>query len=203
LVIEPFAGSMGYTLYHRPKAALGIERDSRVVALWQRLVVQLGPLVEPRLGERTDDLLVKLCAYSNASLVVADMLVTERMLREFKLAVKRLERDRPYAATLAYQWGSYADAPDVEATWFIDPPYQKPSGRRYVSLLPDYAELAGWVRSRRGQVIVCEQAGADWMPFRPLCDVQSLNNKVSREVVWTTPGDEPPVLYEQLNWLDV
>ena len=37
LVIEPFAGSLAYTIHHRPESAVGIERDDRVVALWHRL----------------------------------------------------------------------------------------------------------------------------------------------------------------------
>ena len=73
--------------------------------------------------------------------------------------------------------GDYRSAPDLEATWFVDPPYQPTRGMKTgqglgyapgcTSRELDYGELAEWCRSRRGQVIVCEQEGADWLPFRP------------------------------------
>lgn len=65
--------------------------------------------------------------------------------------------------------GDYTAAPDLEATWFIDSPYEG-AGRHYVhgSRGIDYAALATWCRARRGQPIVCEQEGANWLPFRRL-----------------------------------
>lgn len=72
--------------------------------------------------------------------------------------------------------GDYTAAPDIEATWFIDPPYNCPAGRFYQVGALDYAALATWCQSRQGQVIVCEQAGATWLPFQPL---------YGNEVIWT------------------
>lgn len=54
-------------------------------------------------------------------------------------------------------------ASDVEATWFIDPPYQ--SLKLFGSKNIDYAELGQWCKERKGQVIVCERSGAAWLPF--------------------------------------
>jgi hypothetical protein len=64
--------------------------------------------------------------------------------------------------------GDYRDLRPVQATWFIDPPYANEAGARYRHASLDYDELAGWVMSRPGQVIVCENVGADWLPFEPL-----------------------------------
>src|SRR5947208_2052595 len=58
---------------------------------------------------------------------------------------------------------SYEELPDIEATWFIDPPYNNPAGGKYAVNDIDYQHLAEWCRSRRGQIIVCENAGADWL----------------------------------------
>ena len=63
---------------------------------------------------------------------------------------------------------TYQELPDIEATWFIDPPYCGPAGRYYKYNKIDYEDLADWCRTRKGQVIVCEGAGAEWLPFRPL-----------------------------------
>ena len=64
--------------------------------------------------------------------------------------------------------GDYHDSPDVRATWFIDPPYQE-MGKHYPngSKDLDFEELGRWCQAQRGQVIVCENEGADWLPFRP------------------------------------
>ena len=50
------------------------------------------------------------------------------------------------------------------ATWFIDPPYQH-GGSYYKYSNVDYKKLAEWCLSRKGQLIVCENDKADWLPF--------------------------------------
>lgn len=83
--------------------------------------------------------------------------------------------------------GDYTIAPDIEATWFIDPMYQGRPGRRYVlsSTGFDYPALAAWCFSRRGQPIVCEQVGATWLPFRPLGTFKAgPTRRYSAEAVW-------------------
>jgi hypothetical protein len=63
---------------------------------------------------------------------------------------------------------SYEELPDVEATWFVDPMYQHQPASIYGCKPHDYRHLGEWCMSRKGQVIVCEQEGADWLPFVPL-----------------------------------
>lgn len=83
---------------------------------------------------------------------------------------------------------SYQVAPDVPATWFIDPPYVG-QGDEYpqASSALDYAELACWCRSRRGQVIVCEKRGASWLPFVDFLTTgaMNVNDSTNTEVIWT------------------
>jgi hypothetical protein len=91
---------------------------------------------------------------------------------------------------------SYADIPRPLATWFVDPPYiDKGVHYRRSSKGVDFAHLGAWCRSLPGQVMVCEQHGADWLPFRPHRAMKTLNRKdgsvcYSREVIWTQ-GCEP------------
>jgi hypothetical protein len=193
LVIEPFAGSLAYSLHHRPNAAMGVEADERVVELWHRLVGMgvdgLASASAPPLGERTDDLWHLTAMASKDSLTVGGYTVSHWGQASWELARKVAIRHVDYAASaVEYVQGDYMDAPDVEATWFIDPPYQRVErGYRESSRQIDYAALAEWCRSRRGQVIVCEQEGADWLPFQPhrvQQNVQSTGR--SREVVWTS-----------------
>jgi hypothetical protein len=56
----------------------------------------------------------------------------------------------------------------VAAHWFIDPPCVGSNGCAYSHNDIDRVALAQWCRSRRGHVMVCEAAGATWLPFQPL-----------------------------------
>jgi hypothetical protein len=49
----------------------------------------------------------------------------------------------------------------------------------------DYDELAIWIQARKGQVIACEGAGGDYLPFRPLRENTSVGGKRNVEVIWT------------------
>lgn len=82
--------------------------------------------------------------------------------------------------------GSYEMAPDIEATWFIDPPYQV-KGKHYKESNKniEYDRLAEWCKTRKGQVIVCENEGATWLPFRRLCEHKGLHRLPNTEAVWT------------------
>src|ERR1035437_6598248 len=82
-------------------------------------------------------------------------------------------------------------SPPASVTWFIDPPYNNAAGNKYATSSVNYTHLAAWCRSRTGQTIVCENAGADWLPFTTLTDQRrgihygSVDERKAREVVWT------------------
>lgn len=81
------------------------------------------------------------------------------------------------------------------ATWFIDPPYNNPAGNRYRQAGLDYAKLAAYCQSRKGQVIVCENKGADWLPFQelkhPRVSIRSRYQKAdAQEVYWYKESHE-------------
>jgi site-specific DNA-adenine methylase len=77
---------------------------------------------------------------------------------------------------------SFADLPDINATWFVDPPYFK-QGYRYRYNSIDYKLLGSWCREQRKQVIVCESEGAAWLPFKSFKDNRGIK-KVTHEVVY-------------------
>jgi hypothetical protein len=90
---------------------------------------------------------------------------------------------------------SYAHIPNQVATWFIDPPYQV-AGRAYKFHDINYSNLGDWCKTRLGQVIVCENAGANWLLFSPFRTIKGLEGrrggKKSVEVIWTN-GECPPL----------
>ena len=90
--------------------------------------------------------------------------------------------------------GSYHEAPDVRATWFVDPPYVG-AGTHYrcSSKAIDFDHLGAWCVDRRGQVLVCENEGATWLPFAPFREIKACggSGRTSRsaEVLAYLPGD--------------
>ena len=84
---------------------------------------------------------------------------------------------------------SYSQSEDHLATWFVDPPYQGPCGKLYKYKVEDYAHLGNWCKERKGQVIVCEQHGADWLPFTRIGNIRTNPGKrgkgFSEEAIWT------------------
>jgi hypothetical protein len=89
---------------------------------------------------------------------------------------------------------SYEQASEVvagPATWFVDPPYEGRAGRAYRGTRLDYDDLARWVEGLRGQVIVCEAAGADWLPFTPIWQTRGIKGR-SREAVYVRYSEARP-----------
>lgn len=163
--------------------------DAARCGLWQRLLAmtpeQVLALEPPKVGEYTSDLLWMTAATSNAIANLKALKMPERVPKVARMMLRQIAGRLPEAkrkVTIIH--GDYTQAGDDEATWFIDPPYQVngsgsagtwfPQGMGYckrehcTSADLDFAALAHWCWSRRGQVMVCEQKGADWLPFVPL-----------------------------------
>lgn len=213
-IIEPFAGSAGYSVRFHDRAVTLIERDPVIAALWRYLVrvdpreILSIPLVAPEgsvddLGSVAPEARSLVGFWLNRGMS-APCLRPSAWHRAFQATGERpLSRwSEDAKARIARQveairhWkvieGDWSEAPDVNATWFVDPPYSGRAGRRYRFNRIDYLSLGAWCQSRRGSVIVCEQAGATWLPFEPFGLVKStegtLRDKQSAEVVWRGSG---------------
>ena len=79
--------------------------------------------------------------------------------------------------------GSYLKLKNEKATWFIDPPYQF-GGFAYVENKIDFNQLATWCKERLGQIIVCENIKANWLPFLPMINNKG-THKITTEVIWS------------------
>jgi hypothetical protein len=81
--------------------------------------------------------------------------------------------------------GSWQDAPDIDAHYFVDPPYANQAGRSYRYNNINRTALAKWCKRRRGFVHVCENDGANWLPFEPFSIVANCYHRgYSAEVVF-------------------
>ena len=205
LIIEPFAGAAGYSMYWLQQRsdlhAVLYDSDDRVIELWERLLgmdptdLYYWPTLAA--GEWTTDPLYKAAHVSAGSWNKprgAEYKVTEWMARDFPEVRERMaHRLARVRGRIEIHHADYTDAPDTEAAWFIDPPYQREghwygSGNRL-----DFVGLGEWARSRQGQVIVCETVGADWMDFAPHVSNQTVTNATSIEAVWYS-HPEPTLL---------
>lgn len=200
VLVEPFAGAAGYAVHHRRhfRRVILIDKDQRVTDLWHRLLsmsrAQILALPTPIVGRHSNDLLVAFAAGRSTGDTSDRFVVTSRMAERFHGMVRHIASVVDECRHFEVHCADWQDAPDLEATWFIDPPYQPrpcddPSrcggGRyRYGNRDIDYQALASWCQHRSGQVIVCEQSGADWLSWNGALDAHDSTHRQYREVLW-------------------
>jgi hypothetical protein len=184
-IVEPFAGSAGYSLRYPERKIILVEKSPAIAGIWRYLIgasekeILSLPLLEP--GQSVDTLNV--CQEARW---LIGMWLNKGSAAPCKLPSAWMRGGtRPHSywgpairALIAKQvpairhWtivcADYTDAPYIEATWFIDPPYET-QGHHYPhgSDDLDFSLLADWCFARRGQALVCEAPGANWMPFEP------------------------------------
>ena len=209
-IIEPFAGSAGFSLRYPDREIILYEIDPVLVEVWRYLIAvepaEILAIPDIPEGGTSDDLNV--C--QEARWLVG--LWLNRGASSPRKSPSKWMRDgiRPGSFwggrvrnTIAAQvsqirhWqvfnSGYVECPNrPDTTWFIDPPYQE-AGRhyRFGSEVIDYTSLGKWCRARLGQVIVCENEGADWLPFRSLSSTKTTRaNRKSQEVYWLNSFSE-------------
>jgi site-specific DNA-adenine methylase len=213
LIIEPFAGSAGYSLNYPERDVVLYDADERVIRIWNYLIratadeIMAIPLMEPGQDiatvDTTEDARLLLSCLVNTSPFRGGMCKQEWIdntywgnFRRSQIA-KNVSKIRHWRAECL----RYADLENRAATWFIDLPYIGfPGAYRENKANPiDFEHLGQWCRSRQGQVIVCEQEGATWLPFRYLGRASATRNKTGkkcRESVWTSEPDRQLPLFE-------
>ena len=202
LIIEPFAGSAGYSLAHRHHDVLLLDTDPRVVGVWQYLL-RATPAEIRRLPARVRHMDDHPDLPQEAKWLIGFWVCKANATPRKRPSGWMLSSNRNCRSPGSYwgpevrerlavrsgsirHWrvvqGDFTDAPDVTATWFVDPPYQGRVGDAYAKRFRDHKRLGQWCQTRKGQVVVCEHAGADWLPFRPLGSGLYRDRK---EVYWT------------------
>jgi site-specific DNA-adenine methylase len=199
-VIEPFAGSARYALKFFDRDVLLVDKYEVIVKIWKWLQVcsKDDVLKLPRLKEAE-----RLSNYKfdcEEQRLLMGFLISKGAEAPRDKATSRATTHRPnninyqlkFIANNLFKikhWdirlGSYEEIQNQEATWFIDPPYQV-GGYSYVMNNKgwDYSELAKWCQSRLGQVIVCENTNATWLPFLPMKNLKGNMHKTV-EAIWS------------------
>ena len=193
-IVEPFAGSAAYSCRpeHRHRQVVLIDRDKDVVGAWKWLlglsedeIEALPPLVK---GERTSTPIHIMHSASKRWWQYKTITTTDVMVANWSASKRWWASLLPEIRHWTVEVGNYTDAPDMKATWFVDPPYQGSPGDGYKfgSSSIDYAHLGEWCKSLSGQVIVCSPPTDTWLPFEPLADLVGVAGKQSSEGVYLT-----------------
>jgi hypothetical protein len=209
MIVEPFAGSAGYSLRYPDRRVALVDADPKVAGTWKYLInvsakeIRALPLLGP------DDDVRDLALPQEARWLIGWWL-NKGMTAPCNRPSRWMRE--PLPGRLETYWGagireriasqleairhwkiyntSYVNVPNGKATWFIDPPYSGQAGARYTHRGIDYVHLSRWCRERQGQVIVCENDGADWLPFEHFHNAKATagrgRTKISKEVIWTT-----------------
>lgn len=212
MIIEPFAGAAGYSLRHPDREIVLVEKYHVIAEIWRWLIAATPDDVR---AIPTVDAVADLPAWvpQGARYLVGFNLAVARQQPASRVSSGILARRASSAGRLVEGWtpqmrercasqvlrikhwkiieGDYTESPDVNATWFIDPPYRGEVGRRYTcsSNHLDYRAVARWCRARRGQAIVCEADGADWLPFAPFRRIKGMKSTGSFEAIWELDYD--------------
>lgn len=212
-IIEPFAGAAGYSLRYPDHDVILIEKYHVIAEIW-RYLIAADPAEIRRIPEveHVDELpgwvpqgarwLIGFCLNDAVPTPRKSMSAGARRLRARGIAVAGWSpamRERVASqVTSIRHWkvieGDYTDAPDIEATWFVDPPYQVAGSHyKHPSSAIDFQALGSWCRTRRGLTIVCEAEGADWLPFRHFGSIKGYGaggDKKSAEVIWIQHAEQ-------------
>ena len=201
LVVEPFAGSAGYSTFYAPKRVMLFDVDPYVVGVWSYLIrtpaAEILALPDLEVGQSVDDLRLPQEArwligfWLNRGSAQPKKTKTAYSARTDRQQLVWSQRARERIASEVNgvrHWtitqGDYREAPVTDATYYVDPPYGD-KGRYYRFRGVDLPALGEWCRSLPGHVIACEQVGASWLPFRPLASIKSSKGR-SEEAIWTS-----------------
>jgi site-specific DNA-adenine methylase len=195
-IIEPFCGSARYALKYWQKDVLIMDKSENLIKVWKWLqqcskqdILGLPKLTtgldirKIELSEIERTFLGYLVASGRPSNIVTKFMDYDNGNQKvYKRIADSLELIRHWEIKL----GSYTKLENVEATWFIDPPYMY-GGEHYKESNKsiDFVKLAEWCKTRNGQTIVCENMKADWLPFKPLTKIQGACQTNTMEAIWS------------------
>ncbi|MDW5264827.1 MULTISPECIES: hypothetical protein [Acidobacteriaceae] len=198
-IIEPFAGAAAYALHssHWMKKVILVERDHKVAEIWRWLIESATPeqilaLPDLKVGERSTEFLHIVHAATKMAFKYKCIKVTPVLERNWEISKRVMAASIHKVKHWKIIEADFTAAPDIKATWFIDPPYKSEPGQGYAHGSSDlnYEALAGWALQRKGQLIFCEGAFGDYLPFNRLLDLPGVAGKRSKEVVYYGSGSE-------------
>ena len=195
IIIEPFCGAAQYSLYNNnwEKEIYLIDKYQVIIDIWKYLI-----------NVTSKEILSLPDMYENDSLDnYGQLSIEEKYLIGFcinngsaqpKRKVQKFNNWNKTKIDIANNlykikhWkvkcDDYQNIKNINATWFIDPPYQ--FGGEWFRISNkniNYNNLANWCKSRHGQIIVCENTKANWLDFKPLIELKGQLHTTT-EAIW-------------------
>lgn len=196
IIIEPFAGGAYYSLKHFENDVFLYDLSPKVISIWHYLqdasIKDIAGLPRLNAGDKIENIrfdcdgqkhlmsfLIVQAAYGGNNVV--SKWGALRLGQNIKRVKDNLFKVKHWNIAL----GTYEAINNTAATWFIDPPYfqgghKYPCSNRNIN----FKALAGYSKEREGQVIVCENSAAHWLPFIPFRETNGVYRK-TQEVIWT------------------
>lgn len=199
-IIEPFAGSAAYSFHSENwrKKIILVEKDPKVASIWDWLINEATPqgilgLPDLKVGEKSSEFLHIIHAASKMAFKYKTITVTPVLARNWEISKRVMAGNISKIKHWQIICGDYTMAPNIEATWFIDPPYKSEPGMGYgfSSALIDYKSLADWCMNRLGEIICCEGEYGDYLPFDTLLDLKGVAGKSSKKKIFYKTIHEP------------
>lgn len=193
-IIEPFSGAAAYSLYGNrwEKEVILYDSNPKIYAVW-RYLIEATPndilsLPDLSRGQKVTDFnlsdgerwLIGFCINRGSSCPK----ITVGEWSSWNKKKLQLSTDVHKVKHWAVFNSSYESCLNRKATWFIDPPYQQAGKYYFGHKQMNFNYLAEWCKSRIGQIIVCENEGADWLPFRFLSTHHG-SIRTRNEVIYT------------------
>ena len=198
-VIEPFAGSAGFSVWHEHPNVVLCDADEKICGVWRYLIKaspdellnlpDIGPGESCRgiglIPEQEWLIGFWLTKGGTIPVVRGSMAKNRDNYLFWGPQIKaRLAAQVPKIRNWRVIHGSYNSLKSTgPAHWFVDPPYQN-MGKYYKHSNIDFQSLALWCKSLRGHVTVCEDASATWLPFKPLVTNKGARHGSTVEGVW-------------------
>jgi 16S rRNA G966 N2-methylase RsmD len=200
LIIGPFAGSARYSLKYWRNDILLVDKYPVVIEVWKYLQqctpADILKLPKPLIGDdlRKYEQLSEIEKKFMGFIVQAAQGKPANTVTKMSAFYANTSDIREQIANQLFKikhWivkqGCFKDIENKEATWFIDPPYQYGGQHQYKfnNKSINFEHLAEWCKTRNGQAIVCENTKADWMPFKPMVELQGAANTNTTEAIWS------------------
>lgn len=194
-IIEPFAGSARYSLKYWQNDIFLVDKYDVIINNWKWLQQcsenDIKKLPVMKIGETLDDYNLSVDEKIFMGFIVQQGTTGMRKTVS-SYAVDGIKSQLNNIASQLFKikhWeiklGDYTEIENIEAAWFIDPPYQFGGHEyKYSNKKINFTELAEWCKSRSGQTIVCENTKANWLSFKPMIEMQGAAFKTT-EAIWS------------------
>lgn len=189
-IIEPCAGAAWYSLKYPDKKVILNEKNERIYSIWKWLIESatasellkysnfyvgddISCLPIPQEHRDFIGFMINRGSVAPKNIVQkwsCQVAKTPNWASTVNYALNRAALLLPKIKHWEIVFGDYFELPNIEATWFIDFPYQF-GGEHYVENKIDFKYASNWISGLNGQKIVCENTKADWLDFKPLVQI--------------------------------